>query len=310
MLLKKKFLQKSEKNQKHKITWFGTSVSKALDRKKFEKNANVDLNVVKAYCIGEEGRYKESNFTAIVPELVSKGGIDTLILQTGSIEITNIDVNRAMMDVTKDISEYKKEWFHKAEEDSKNLFAIAEDAITKDSTLNVIIVKRLPRFDRASKDILGIKSQLSKFANQAYDQLWLKQGSPSRIHIIELELGCSKSVNLKNLIYGKNDNPSYDGLHLVGGGALRHFTYRAVQAVYPIITKPSHPTGNTTGGSKRAKNGARKSDNLTEDQTKRAHSRYQPQSGQGRQGERMYSDVVNNSTYSVPTKNFYAPLNC
>ena len=168
----------------------------------------------------------------------------------------------------------------------------------------------MPRFDRASKDILGIKSQLSKFANHAYDQLWLKQGSPSRIHIIELELGCGKSANLKNLIYGKNDNPSYDGLHLVGGGALRHFTYRAVQAVYPIITKPSHPRGNATEGSNRAKNGAKRSHNHTEDQNKRARNRDQPQSGRGRQGERLYSDVVGNSRYSVPTENFYAPLNC
>ena len=96
-------------SSKKKVTWVGTSLSKALDRKKFEDDTHVDLTVVKAYCIGEEGRFKDSNFTATVPELVSQGGIDTLILQTGSIEITNIDVNKAMMDVSKDIDEYKKE---------------------------------------------------------------------------------------------------------------------------------------------------------------------------------------------------------
>ena len=36
-----------------------------LDTKKFEEDTLVDLTVVKAYCIGKEGRFKDSNFTAI-----------------------------------------------------------------------------------------------------------------------------------------------------------------------------------------------------------------------------------------------------
>ena len=64
-------------------------------------------------------------------------------------------------------------------------FKIAENAVTDDPNLNVVIVKRLPRFDRSSKDILGIKSQLSNFSNHVYDQLWLKKGSHERIHIID-----------------------------------------------------------------------------------------------------------------------------
>ena len=229
-------------NTKHKVTWVGTSLSKALDRKKLENDLHIDLKVEKAYCIGEEGRFKETNFTAKVPEIVHKGGVDTLVLQTGSIELTNINVNKAMMDVSKDINEYKKEWYQKAEEDSTNLFAIAEDAIARDKKLNVVIVKRLQRFDRSSKDILGIKTNLSKFANHVYDQLWLKRGSPSRIHIIELELGCDNSQYLKEIIYGKPNHPQYDGIHLTGPAALRHFTYRAVQKLSSIITKPSQPS--------------------------------------------------------------------
>ena len=162
---------KGKKIAKHKVTWVGTSLSKALDRKKFEKDLDIELEVKKAYCIKKEGRFKESNFTAIVPEIVKKNDTDTLILQTGSIELTNIDVNTATMDVSRNIEDYKREWYSKAEEDSKNLFALAEDAIASDQNLNVVIVKRLPRYDRASEDILGIKSQLSKFANHVYDQL-------------------------------------------------------------------------------------------------------------------------------------------
>lgn len=76
--------------RKLRVTWVGTSLSKALNRKKFENDADVELTVVKAYCIKEEGLYKKTNFQATVPEIVKNGSADTIVLQTGSIEITNI----------------------------------------------------------------------------------------------------------------------------------------------------------------------------------------------------------------------------
>ena len=103
-----------------------------------------------------------------VPKIVSRGNTDTLVLETGSIEITNLDVNKALMDSTKDIIQYKKEWFEKAERVSTDLFEIAEDAIAFDEKLHVMILKRLPRFDRSSNDLINIKSNLSEFANQLY----------------------------------------------------------------------------------------------------------------------------------------------
>ena len=49
---------------KKNVTWVGTSLSNVLDRKKFEKDCNVKLNMVKAYCIDVEDKalYKEANF--------------------------------------------------------------------------------------------------------------------------------------------------------------------------------------------------------------------------------------------------------
>ena len=130
------------------------------------------------------------------------------------------------MDTSKDISEYKKEWYKKVENDSNNIFTIAEDAVAIDSSLNVIIVKRFPRYDKPSSDILGIKSQISNYANNVVGQLWLKQESPSRIYVIDLELG--------------------------------HLTYRAVQQISRIITKPPQYATLT------APSQARRSRNLSE----------------------------------------------
>ena len=169
--------------------------------------------------------------------------------------------------------------------------------------------ERLPRYDRSSKDIMGIKSQLSKFSNHVYDQLWLRNGSPDRIHIVEFALGCDKSYYLKDIIFGEHSDPRYDGIHLIGPAAVRHFTYRAVQTVSSVIYRqPADFRATISAG--------RVSDNYAQDNyhTDCEQARYQRQSVSGSRGgqkSRSYSDVVrnNHAKYAVPTKNFFTPLN-
>ena len=175
------------------------------------------------------------NFTDTVPKVVEKEKPDMIVLQTGSIEISNINVKRALMDENKDIEDYRKEWCSKVENDSANLFKVAEDAIKKNPNMKVIIVKRLPRHDSPSVDPLGIKRKLSNFANNAYDQCWFKRGAPKNIHIVNFDLGCENSPYLKDIIFGNPGGKHYDGVHLRGFSAARHFTYRAVQAIKPVV---------------------------------------------------------------------------
>ena len=150
-------VEKSSPKIKNKpnITWIGTSESKVLNREKLETNLNANVSIVDAYCIEEE-----NNFGEIVPEVLKKEDTDVLVLQTDSIEITNIGVEKALHDGTKSITEYQKEWYMEAELNSEKLFNIAENATVEKSDLNVIIVKRLPRFDIKTKDTLGIKKKL------------------------------------------------------------------------------------------------------------------------------------------------------
>ena len=101
---------KRKKQGRRKVAWVGTSISKVLDKKKFKDDCDVDLQIERAYCIQEEtnARFKKDNFQAVVPEVLKDETITTLVLQTGSIEITNLEVNKAMVDSEKDIEEYKK----------------------------------------------------------------------------------------------------------------------------------------------------------------------------------------------------------
>ena len=87
------------------------------------------------------------------------------------------------------------------EKDSEDIFALAESAVQANPKIQAVIVKHMPRFDKASDDILGIKPSLSAFANNIYDQLWLKAGSPEAIILIEIDLNISGSKYLEDLIY-------------------------------------------------------------------------------------------------------------
>ena len=288
-------------SDRHKVAWIGTSISKVLDAKKFEKDLNVELSMTKAYCVEEEGKFPKSNFKAIAPEAAK--GADTLVLETGSIEITNIDVNKAMEN-HEDMEVSKKEWFDKVEASSTSLFKIAEECATADPNLTVVIVKRPPRFDVKSRDTLGIKSKLSEFGNKIYDQLLIKSNLSDRIHVIELNL-LQNSNQLRTIIYGTHDDPRFDGVHFVGGAAAsRHFTYRVVQSLYPIIQKMKIP--------RQPQVSARKSRNMRKSGirgTKNRHFRYNNnqqqnhntnQSGNSPHGERsekLYSDVLQGDTH-------------
>ena len=180
-------------NKKTNETWIGTSISRVMDQKKLEKDLDVSLTVSKAYCIKaeEKARFKDKNLESVVQNVLKTVPTDVLILQTGSIEITDIDVNHALMDSKTDIGEYKEKWFSKVENDSKNLYDVAEEACKHNPKLKAIIVKRLPRFDRSSNDLLSIKAQLSNYAYSVFDQIWLRKGKPSSINIVEFQLNAS-----------------------------------------------------------------------------------------------------------------------
>ena len=190
---------------KKRVTWVGTSLSNVLDKKKFENDCDVNLTLAKAYCVDEEEKavYKDANFKAVVPKIVDEKETDILVLQTGSIEITDLNIKGALEDTAKGIEKYKEEWFKKIENASATLFDVAQSAIGQDDTIEkVVIVKRLPRFDDTSKEIRKIRSDLSEYGNSVYDQIWLKRGRPNKIQIVELDIKCSQSGYRRSIIFG------------------------------------------------------------------------------------------------------------
>ena len=233
-------------NEKHKakkkiknVVWVGTPASESLDPVKFESDTNTNLNVIKAYGVKREDNqfYPDKNFTDIVPKVLREENPDAIILEAGSIEISNMQVKEALEKPDINIESVKKQWAEKVEQDSRNIFNLAEEATKYNPEIDVVIVKRLPRFDPHSSDPIGIRSKLTKFGNELYDQLWFKAGGPKNIHITNLDMNLDQSEHIRKLVFGPRSARNYDGVHLRGSGATRHFTYRAVQAVRAVFPR-------------------------------------------------------------------------
>ena len=303
-----------KKSSKNKIKWIGTSDGSFLNKEKVENTLNVDLSMERAYYIDEEesAPFKENNFKTVISEKIKHEEIDVLVLQTGSIEITDLKVNEAILDTKKDLTEYKKDWFKKVENDSAKLFDVALDALSKNNGIEkVVIVKRLPRYDRSSSDILKIKSELSEFANRAYDQIWQKMGSPENIQIVHIDLKCSSSAYLRKLIFGDSNSENFDGVHMRGEGASRHFTYRTINALKQVIlsekSQGTYRSKNRTYGQAKPLSN---SDHSACPQTvyqmwQKIEKNFNHRAPQAK----SYSPRYNDDRYSVPTKNRFSPLN-
>ena len=74
----------------------------------FEKDTKSSVKFVRAYGIDEENerapakealRFPNKTFKKVVPEVLEKDNVDILVLQGGSIEISNIKVNEAVLDI-------------------------------------------------------------------------------------------------------------------------------------------------------------------------------------------------------------------
>ena len=268
------------KNRKPRVVWTGTSVSEVLDQKKLGEECSALVTFVETPAI----KGNDNTLDKIVPAILENEDVDVLVLQAGDTKISNIKIIEALLNTDKDLEDVKKEWFDQVENQSKEIFQIAEGAVRNDPKLQVVIVKRLPRFDKGSDDILGVKPTLSSFGNGVFDRLWMKAGCPQSIKILEVNLNIEKPGYLKDLIFGSTHSKTYDGVHLKGHGACRHFNYRVKQILKPVVLAIER---STTG-----------------------QSQSLSQQGRQTQGRRQvsYANMVESNVYSVPVQNRFSFL--
>ena len=88
--------------------------------------------------------FQKSNFRDVVPAMLVKDDYQTLLLQAGSVDITNLNTKENQ---SEHMDYYRQETVMSA----KNLIQTATNALSTSSTLKkVIIMKHIPRYDPVS----------------------------------------------------------------------------------------------------------------------------------------------------------------
>ena len=160
---------------------------------------------------------------SIVPDELRKVNYEVLILCSGPNEISNININGRY-------SENIEAWRGKAQLSSQKLYKLAEQCITDNPNLKrVVIVSRPPRYDNK------VKSHLSQYANKALEDIWTSNGSPNKIAITKLNIGCEGLLRIQR--YGDPSIQSNAGIHLKGAQGSQHMTDKFVEML--VATFPN-----------------------------------------------------------------------
>ena len=183
---------KNEESCIKNILMVADSHSYNLDRNVFKDQTNTDIDLAIAFTVDEDedAKYSNKNFLKVVPERLKKKEYDTLIMQAGSNEISNINVKSPPLNITL--------WERKVEESRRKVFKLAQKSLKNNPSLKkVLILKSLPRFDPSTVDPSSIKSKLNNFGNAVYDSMWLKSGCPKNIQIVDQQLDCQGPLREK-----------------------------------------------------------------------------------------------------------------
>ena len=147
---------------------------------------------------------------------MNKSKHDALIIQAGSVDISNLKTEAA------DASEYLEYSKQKTIIFSENLFQAAVNAELKYPELKkIILMKQTPRYDSNTSKPPGLKPYLSQLFNDNLDKL-CNSAQTKKISIGNHNLDCHGGVFETR--YRNSQTNKFDGIHLYGPSGVKAYT--------------------------------------------------------------------------------------
>ena len=213
---------KEEKVQN--ILFVGDSIAGNIHLPSIERAVNADVKLVKAYSSTYETtsnaahrapKFPDKNFGDVITQEMNNY-TDALIIQSGSVDITNLKTE------TPDANAYLEYFKQKTIISSENIFQAALNAEARYPKLKkIIILKQVPRYDSSSSSPPGLKPYLSNLFNENIDKL-CKSTQSSKIIIGNHNLECHGGVfqaRYRNTLANR-----FDGVHLYGPSGMKAYT--------------------------------------------------------------------------------------
>ena len=179
------------------ILYIGDSISSNVDFGALGVATQSEFVKVKAYSsvfdkvsnvAKQAARFPAANFTDVVPAELNKGRFNTLVLQAGSVDITNLN--------TKDNPKEYMEYFRQETIlSAQNIFRAATNALRAHPNLSkVIIMSQIPRYDTPHVDPLALKASLSLLFNTSLTNLWMESPDKEKIHVGSHNIDCNGAI--------------------------------------------------------------------------------------------------------------------
>ena len=180
----------------------------------------------------KEPRFPNKDFDTVTNAELNKKEYDTLIMQAGSVDITNLVTSTK----TSENAEFFKQ---RITVSAKNLFSTATRALSNHPELKkVVIMTMIPRYDKNEEDPHKLKPALSNVFNAELFQTWLNSPLKHKIFIGSHELECSGGI--REARYGNLRHPRHDCIHMVGVSGCNAYTKSVINILKTASVIPSH----------------------------------------------------------------------
>ena len=208
-----------------KILFIGDSISSHADIDVLGKATKSKIVTSKAYSAvhdevtnqaKEAAFFPKKNFLHVVPNEAVKDSYEHLIIQSGSVDISNLKTNVSPTDYL----EYFKQ---EAVMSAKNIFQSCILALEHQPSLrSAVIMKQTPRYDPLDVAPLALKPALSHLFNKTLMELWISSHMKHKIFIGSHNIDCSGAI--QSARYRHTKTGKFDGVHLYGSSGSKAYT--------------------------------------------------------------------------------------
>ena len=165
-------------------------------------------------------KFPRKNFLEVVPHEAMRDNFEHLVVQTGSIDITNL---KTEVSPEQNLEYFKQQTIMSA----KNIFDSCLLALDKQPSLkSVVLMKQTPRYDPVSTDPLSLKPALSQLFNNTLTELWVSCNVKNKIHVGTHNIDCSGVI--QSVRYRQMKTGRFDGVHLYGITGSKAYTNSVV----------------------------------------------------------------------------------
>ena len=228
--------------KKEKILFIGDSISKNVRIDTLEEATQSEIITVRAYSSvydNEENSAKqaakipEANFHDVVQAELKKEEYKTLLLQSGSVDISNLKTRE-------NVSQYSEYFKQESIMSAKNLFQSAVNGLAQSPNLEkVVIMKQTPRYDPANTDPMAIKPVLSQLYNNTLTEEWMNSQYKDKIIIGSHNIDCTGAV--REARYRETRTQRFDGVHLYGSSGMKAYTMSVLNILRDAqLTSPEY----------------------------------------------------------------------